>query len=42
MNKFGYDVIIWEDAGSQDTTGLVYLPLYKDKIHFVNSTPLSN
>jgi len=42
MKKFGYDVIIWEDAGNQDTTGLVYLPLHKDKIHFVNSTPLSD
>jgi hypothetical protein len=37
MKKFGYDVIIWEDAGNQDTTGLVYLPLYKDKLHYIKS-----
>jgi hypothetical protein len=40
MIKFGYDVIIWEDSGNQDTTGLVYIPLYKDKIHFVKSHEL--
>jgi len=39
LMKFGYDVIIWEDSGNQDTTGLVYIPLYKDKVHFVGSTP---
>ena len=37
MKKFGYDVIIWEDAGNQDTTGLVYIPLYKNKLHYIKS-----
>jgi len=37
MNKFGYDVIIWEDAENQDTTGLVYIPLYKNKLHYIKS-----
>jgi hypothetical protein len=37
MKKFGYDVIIWEDAGNQDTTGLAYIPLYKNKLHYIKS-----
>ena len=38
--ELGYDVIVMEDAGNQDTTGLAYLPLYKDKLHFIGSIPL--